>query len=260
MPIPVSRTTKPKLASALKTVFTDADQAVALVLKDVGFVAAEIASALKTVFTDHDLLGVLEHAFELIIFFSGIPVVLGLVARPHVRRAAAAAIDRSPNHGLPAPAPRPGELRVEIASPPASLAMELVDVAPGTTLKGTVFVLHGIRDHKESMRSFGAMLAESGFRAILVDLRGHGRSSGEWLSYGAVESHDLAQVLDALTAQGLVIGKVGVDHIHIVSTPTKSRTLTILRADTGDNEIDRRMKGFRRVLVGYGRERLLKVE
>jgi len=137
-------------------------------------------------------------------------VVLGLVARPHVRRAAAAAIDRSPNHGLPAPAPRPGELRVEIASPPASLAMELVDVAPGTTLKGTVFVLHGIRDHKESMRSFGAMLAESGFRAILVDLRGHGRSSGEWLSYGAVESHDLAQVLDALTAQGLVIGKVGV--------------------------------------------------
>ncbi|HEX7604784.1 MAG TPA: alpha/beta fold hydrolase [Polyangiaceae bacterium] len=137
-------------------------------------------------------------------------VVVGLVARPHVRRAAAAAIDRSPNHGLPAPAPRPDELRVEIASPPASLAMELVDVAPGTTPKGTVFVLHGIRDRKESMRSFGAMLAESGFRAILVDLRGHGRSSGEWLSYGAVESHDLAKVLDALTAQGLVVGKVGV--------------------------------------------------
>jgi dipeptidyl aminopeptidase/acylaminoacyl peptidase len=135
--------------------------------------------------------------------------VVGLLARPHVRRAAAAAIDRSPNHGLPAPAASAGELRVEIASPPASLAMELVDVAPGTTPRGTVFVLHGIRDQKESMRGFGAMLANSGFRAILIDLRGHGRSTGEWLSYGAVESHDMVQVLDALTARGLVVGKVG---------------------------------------------------
>ena len=35
----------------------------------------------KTVFTDHELLGVLGHAFQLIIFFSGIPVA----ARPRRR-------------------------------------------------------------------------------------------------------------------------------------------------------------------------------
>ena len=98
---------------------------------------------------------------------------------------------------------------MEIASPPASLAMEIMDVAPGATPKGTVFVLHGIRDRKESMRGFGAMLVAGGFRAVLVDLRGHGRSSGEWLSYGAVESHDLASVLDALVARNLVAGSVG---------------------------------------------------
>ena len=42
----------------------------------------------KTVFTDHDLLAVLGHAFELIIFFSGIPVVLGLVVATVMRRIA----------------------------------------------------------------------------------------------------------------------------------------------------------------------------
>ena len=35
----------------------------------------------KTVFTDHELLGVLGHAFELIIFFSGIPVCSGWSSR-----------------------------------------------------------------------------------------------------------------------------------------------------------------------------------
>jgi raffinose/stachyose/melibiose transport system permease protein len=42
----------------------------------------------KAVFTDHDLIAVLEHAFELIIFFSGIPVVLGLVVATVMRRIA----------------------------------------------------------------------------------------------------------------------------------------------------------------------------
>jgi raffinose/stachyose/melibiose transport system permease protein len=42
----------------------------------------------KTVFTDHDLLGALEHAFRLIIYFSGIPVVLGLIVASIMRRVA----------------------------------------------------------------------------------------------------------------------------------------------------------------------------
>jgi pimeloyl-ACP methyl ester carboxylesterase len=54
------------------------------------------------------------------------------------------------------------------------------------------------------------MLAAAGFRAVLVDLRGHGRSTGDWLSYGVVESRDLAQTLDALEARGLRVGSVGV--------------------------------------------------
>jgi raffinose/stachyose/melibiose transport system permease protein len=42
----------------------------------------------KTVFTDHELLGVLGHAFQLMIFFSAIPVVLGLAIATLIRRIA----------------------------------------------------------------------------------------------------------------------------------------------------------------------------
>jgi hypothetical protein len=43
----------------------------------------------KTVFTDHQLLGILGHAFELMIFFSAVPVVLGLAVATVIRRIAA---------------------------------------------------------------------------------------------------------------------------------------------------------------------------
>jgi raffinose/stachyose/melibiose transport system permease protein len=43
----------------------------------------------KTVFSDHQLLGVLGHAFQLMIFFSAIPVLLGLLVATVMRRIAA---------------------------------------------------------------------------------------------------------------------------------------------------------------------------
>jgi pimeloyl-ACP methyl ester carboxylesterase len=47
-------------------------------------------------------------------------------------------------------------------------------------------------------------------RAVLVDLRGHGRSTGDVLSYGVFDAHDLAVVLDALESRGERVGRVGV--------------------------------------------------
>jgi pimeloyl-ACP methyl ester carboxylesterase len=44
----------------------------------------------------------------------------------------------------------------------------------------------------------------------LVDLRGHGRSTGQWIGYGAFEAKDLSQVLDDLERKQLLAGKVGV--------------------------------------------------
>jgi pimeloyl-ACP methyl ester carboxylesterase len=118
----------------------------------------------------------------------------------------AGAIVRAPNHGRLVPAPEAGELRIPVGPPEAALSVEIMD---GQDPAATVFVLHGIRDDKRSMRGWGKLLADHGFRAILVDLRGHGRSSGEWLSYGVVESHDLVQVLDAIENRGLRVGSIG---------------------------------------------------
>ncbi|MEL6547264.1 MAG: alpha/beta fold hydrolase, partial [Myxococcota bacterium] len=47
-------------------------------------------------------------------------------------------------------------------------------------------------------------------RSILVDLRGHGHSTGDYLSFGQVESLDLIQVLNALDEQGLLVEPVSI--------------------------------------------------
>ena len=72
--------------------------------------------------------------------------------------------------------------------------------------KGTVFVLHGLRGSKE--RRFEGTLppvfTTAGYRVIQPDLRGHGRSTGDFLSYGVFDSADLSAVLDEATRRGLV--------------------------------------------------------
>lgn len=75
--------------------------------------------------------------------------------------------------------------------------------------KATLFLLHGIMERKETMAMWALDLAESGFRVVLVDLRGHGQSTGDHITYGAVEAKDLEQVLDDLSRRGLVTGQVG---------------------------------------------------
>jgi len=72
-----------------------------------------------------------------------------------------------------------------------------------------VLVLHGIRDSRASMLGWASLLGGAGFRAVLVDLRGHGRSTGATLSYGVFDARDLTRVLDDLEARGLRVGHVG---------------------------------------------------
>jgi pimeloyl-ACP methyl ester carboxylesterase len=116
------------------------------------------------------------------------------------------AIVRAPNAGRRVPPAAPGEIRLEVAAPLETLSLAMVGPpAP----RATVFVLHGIRDSKESMRGWADMLSENGYRAVLIDLRGHGRSTGDVLTYGVRESLDLTQVLSVLEGRGLVVGPVG---------------------------------------------------
>ena len=95
---------------------------------------------------------------------------------------------------------------VDVSSPTARISTWLFEP---TAPRGTVFVLHGIRDSKASQLGWGRMLSRAGFRAVLVDSRGHGGSTGDVLSYGVFESHDLTQVADAIAARGKPLGRLG---------------------------------------------------
>jgi alpha-beta hydrolase superfamily lysophospholipase len=140
--------------------------------------------------------------------------VLALVlAGGRAREAGAWAIVQAPNYGRAAhSAPAPREVsrvvRAEVGPPAAVLEARVLD--PEREPRGTVLVLHGIRDHKASMLGVGDALRQRGMRAILIDLRGHGGSSGAFLTYGVVESRDLAQLVHQLDALGILEGPLGV--------------------------------------------------
>lgn len=76
--------------------------------------------------------------------------------------------------------------------------------------RGTIVLLHGYGIALDAMAPWGFLLAEQGWRCVMVNLRGHGRSTGDRISYGPVEARDLVQVLDALERRGLAGGPVGV--------------------------------------------------
>ncbi|MGC9112867.1 ATP-NAD kinase family protein [Acidilobus sp.] len=79
-------------------------------------------------------------------------------------------------------------------------------------------------------------------------------------------------VLSPLGGQGFLLGRgnqqlspqviraVGVDNIIIISTKDKISRLKVLRVDTGDEELNRQLRGYRRVIVGYGEEAVIRVE
>ena len=75
---------------------------------------------------------------------------------------------------------------------------------------GTIFLLHGYGLNKETVLPWGLVLAKAGYRVVLVDLRGHGRSTGDRIYFGGVERWDLVQSLDALRQMGIIEGPVGV--------------------------------------------------
>jgi pimeloyl-ACP methyl ester carboxylesterase len=75
--------------------------------------------------------------------------------------------------------------------------------------RGTVLLLHGYLQNKAFVTPWAVRLAQAGFRCVLVDLRGHGASSGKHISFGAFESRDLEIVLDDLARRGWDVERIG---------------------------------------------------
>jgi pimeloyl-ACP methyl ester carboxylesterase len=68
--------------------------------------------------------------------------------------------------------------------------------------RGTVVLLHGYGLAQFSMAPWALRLGQEGWRCVLVDLRGHGKSTGKRIYFGLQETHDLSQLLDALAKEG----------------------------------------------------------
>jgi len=98
-------------------------------------------------------------------------------------------------------------LRIEV-DPAAELDVWVLD--PDDAPRGTVFVLHGVHSDKRPMIDYGRRLARGGLRAVLVDLRGHGASTGRTLTYGVYDGADLVAVMDDLQRRDLLAAPVGV--------------------------------------------------
>ena len=68
--------------------------------------------------------------------------------------------------------------------------------------RGTVVLLHGYGLAQFSMAPWALRLAQAGWRCVLVDLRGHGKSTGKRIYFGLQEVHDLSRLLDELAKAG----------------------------------------------------------
>jgi pimeloyl-ACP methyl ester carboxylesterase len=68
--------------------------------------------------------------------------------------------------------------------------------------RGTVVLLHGYGLAEFSMAPWALRLAQEGWRCVLVDVRGHGKSTGRKVYFGVQEAQDLSQLLDVLSQAG----------------------------------------------------------
>ncbi len=65
--------------------------------------------------------------------------------------------------------------------------------------RGTVILLHGYGVAQFSMAPWAIRLAEDGWRCVLLDLRGHGHSTGKRVYFTVEDTNDLGQLLETLT-------------------------------------------------------------
>ena len=76
--------------------------------------------------------------------------------------------------------------------------------------RGTVVLLHGYGLAQYATVPWALRLAEEGWRCVLVDLRGHGASTGARVHFGLIETNDLSQLLNTLERDQQLVEPVAV--------------------------------------------------
>lgn len=130
------------------------------------------------------------------------------------RALAVGALVRAPNFEQTSFAPVAGERRIRVNAVDLSISVHHASVSTASK-HGTIFVLHGVRDRKESIETWAQGLTAAGYTAVLVDHRGQGRSTGNYLTYGVREAEDLHELASTLLESGQVdepFGALGVSY------------------------------------------------
>ena len=65
------------------------------------------------------------------------------------------------------------------------------------TARATVIILHGIGSCKETQFTRAEILAGEGYNTVVLDLRAHGESGGDYCTFGYYEKFDLKAVVDS---------------------------------------------------------------
>ncbi|MGB1039804.1 MAG: alpha/beta hydrolase [Flavobacteriales bacterium] len=66
------------------------------------------------------------------------------------------------------------------------------------SVKGIIIMVHGIGSCKEPYSNLSEKLAELKIGTLLFDLRAHGKSGGEYCTYGAKEKQDIKEIVSFL--------------------------------------------------------------
>lgn len=69
------------------------------------------------------------------------------------------------------------------------------------SLHTTVIMLHGIRSSKEYYLAMAHELVRQGISVLLIDHRAHGKSEGDYCTFGVKEKYDVESWINFLTAQ-----------------------------------------------------------
>jgi len=102
------------------------------------------------------------------------------------------------------------QLKVVVGPPDATLAAWVLEPKAGTAIRGTILFLHGFMANHLQLENAGEALRNAGYRAVLIDLRGFGQSSGGNITFGVLDAKDMTQLVDQLQAEDLCGPTLGV--------------------------------------------------
>ncbi|MEN2999840.1 MAG: ATP-NAD kinase family protein [Acidilobaceae archaeon] len=139
--------------------------------------------------------------------------------------------------------------------------------------RGVLYLLGPGRTVEAIARRLGVEKTPLGVDAVL-DGRLVGRDLDERALLQLAREHERVKiVVSPLGGQGFLFGRgnqqispevlrrVGLENVIVVSSSAKLRGLKALRIDTGDEKLDEEWRGrYVRVITGYGREKVMRIE